>query len=243
MKMIRLFGLLTIGLLGCTSAPEKEPYETETLKIKQISKNVYQHVSYLETQDFGNVACNGAFYVVGNEAIVMDTPTDDEVSQELMNYIQDELGAQTVGVIVNHFHVDCLGGLKAFHDAGISSYANQKTIELAREQDRELPQTGFYEIDTISVGGKIIVNRYFGPGHTEDNIVSYIPEEDVLYGGCMIKSVGAGKGNLEDANVKEWSVSVGRIKTEYPQLKYVIPGHGKYGGMELLDYTIEKFKE
>ena len=242
MKVNILFWIIII-FSSCRTEEVSIGYESKTLKVKPVSENVYQHISYLETEDFGNVACNGAFYVVGNEVIIMDTPTDDEVSKELIEYIEHDLHAEIIGVVINHFHIDCLGGLKAFHDLGIPSYANQNTIDLAKEQGRILPQNGFYEVDTIEVGSKLLVNRYFGPGHTEDNIVSYIPEEDVLYGGCMIKSVGAGKGNLEDANVKEWSISVSRIKTEYPQLKYVIPGHGKYGGMELLDYTIEKFNE
>jgi len=243
MKIIRFLGVFAMGLMvSCTSKSEYI-YDSETLKIKQVSDHVYQHITYLETQDFGVVSCNGAFYLASDEVIVMDTPADDEVSKELIRYIQDDLGVTVTGVVINHFHVDCLGGLKAFHDLGIPSYANQKTIELAHVQKRELPTNGFHEVDTIEVGGKILVNRYFGPGHTIDNIVSYIPEDHVLFGGCMLKSIGAGKGNLEDAHVKEWSRSVRRIKEEYPDLEWVIPGHGSSGDTELLNYTIEKFNE
>jgi metallo-beta-lactamase class B len=241
MKVNILFWTIII-FSGCQMEQVSPGYESKTLKVKPVSENVYQHISYLETEDFGNVACNGAFYKVVNKVVIMDTPTDDEVSKELIGYIQNDLHAEIVGVVINHFHIDCLGGLKAFHDLGIPSYANQNTIDLAKEQGRVLPQYGFHEVDTLHIGSEILVNRYFGPGHTMDNIVSYIPEDNVLFGGCMIKSMGAGKGNLEDADVKEWSRSVNRIKTEYPNLKWVIPGHGNSGDLQLLDYTIEKFR-
>ena len=54
--------------------------------------------------------------------------------------------------------------------------------------------------------------------------------------------MGSSKGNLADANVKQWSSTVEAIKNAYPSLKIAIPGHGKIGGAELLDYTIKLFK-
>jgi metallo-beta-lactamase class B len=33
-----------------------------------------------------------------------------------------------------------------------------------------------------------------------------------------------------------------RFKFGYPNVKKVIPGHGKLGGIELLDYTIHLFE-
>lgn len=85
--------------------------------------------------------------------------------------------------------------------------------------------------------------KFFGEGHTSDDIVGYIPSEKALFGGCLIKSLKAGKGNLEDANINEWSTTVEMIKKEIPELAIVIPGHGKYGNEKLLDYTIELFRK
>ena len=72
--------------------------------------------------------------------------------------------------------------------------------------------------------------------------MAYFPEDNVLFGGCLIKSVGAGKGYLGDANTIAWPGTVHKIKLKYPKTEIVIPGHGKWGGTELLDYTIELFK-
>jgi metallo-beta-lactamase class B len=53
--------------------------------------------------------------------------------------------------------------------------------------------------------------------------------------------VGASKGYLGDADTLMWSVTIAKLKAKYPQLKVVIPGHGKPGGVELLDYTEQLF--
>jgi metallo-beta-lactamase class B len=58
----------------------------------------------------------------------------------------------------------------------------------------------------------------------------------------MVKSMNASKGNLEDANVKEWSNTIRKIKSKYPAASLVVPGHGNAGGQELLDYTITLFE-
>ena len=73
------------------------------------------------------------------------------------------------------------------------------------------------------------------------NVVGYFPEDKVVFGGCLIKTVGAGKGNLEDANVAAWPATVSKVKATYSKAEIVIPGHGKTGGTELFDYTIKLF--
>ena len=59
----------------------------------------------------------------------------------------------------------------------------------------------------------------------------------------MLKSLKSGKGNLADAVVEEWDDTIQKVKNSYSDLKIAIPGHGKHGGMDLLDYTIEMFDD
>ncbi|NMM47744.1 subclass B1 metallo-beta-lactamase [Marinigracilibium pacificum] len=216
-------------------------YQSENVKIEKLTENTYRHISYLET-DYGKVGCNGMIVVSDGEALVFDTPTNDRDSKELIKWIENTLNVQVKGVIVTHFHDDCLGGLKGFHDKLIPSYSSFKTIDLAKSDSVTIPQNGFEKHLEIKVGSHWVTNEYFGEGHTIDNIVSYFPKDKVMFGGCLIKSLGAGKGYLGDANTAEWSNTVRAIKKKYGDIKVVIPGHGNPGDIELLDYTIEMFK-
>lgn len=225
---------------GCKTEPTESIYQSETLIIKKVSDHAYQHISYLQTEDFGKVACNGMIVVDQKQAIIFDTPIDNEASIELINWIGRELGCRVEAVVATHFHADCLGGLDAFHIRGIPSYANQMTIDLA-DTTFAKPQIGFNDLLELKVGMQKVFVDFVGEGHTRDNTVGYFPSEKVLFGGCLIKSLKAGKGYLGDANVEVWSATVKNVMTKYPEVQVVIPGHGDLGGSDLLDYTIEMF--
>ncbi|MEM8966647.1 MAG: hypothetical protein AAGE93_09530 [Bacteroidota bacterium] len=167
---------------------------------------------------------------------------EDSISAELIDWVENNLSATVKAIVINHFHTDCLGGLAEFHHRNIPSYANNLTIELAKHKP-VFPQYGFDDSLRLAMGQAEVINRFLGEAHTIDNIVSYIPEDNLLFGGCMVKEVGAGEGNLEDANVAEWPTTIQKIKQTYPSLKVIIPGHGQTGGTELLDYTVELFEE
>ena len=217
-------------------------YTSENLKIEQLAPNTYRHISYLSTNDYGKVSCNGMIATHSEEAIVFDTPTNDSVSLELINWISENLKCKTIGVVVTHFHKDCLGGLSVFHKQSIPSYASNRTIARTKQDSIESPQIGFEEYLELKLGNSTIKNQYLGEGHTSDNIVCYYPADNVLFGGCLIKSQGATKGYLGDANTSEWSNTVRKVKATYPDIKIVIPGHGKPGTIELLDYTVQLFE-
>ncbi|MFC5046272.1 subclass B1 metallo-beta-lactamase [Aquimarina hainanensis] len=235
---------ILIFFLSCKNQKEAPSYvyESSSMKIIQLSPHAYQHITYLKTKEYGNVPCNGMIVTDTNEAIVFDTPADNKVATELINWIEDSLSSTITGVVTTHFHIDCLGGLQAFHDRKIPSYANTKTIDLAKSAKKELPKNGFDTSMEIKVGTKKVINSFIGEGHTADNIISYFPSEKILFGGCLIKSLGAKKGNLNDANVQEWSETVKRITSKYNEVEIVIPGHGATGNQELLQYTIELFQ-
>jgi metallo-beta-lactamase class B len=215
-------------------------YQSANLKIERFTTNTYIHISYLKYEG-GRVPCNGLIYINKGEVIVFDTPTDNQASTELINWIQATLKTKIKAVVVNHSHTDCLGGLLVFHQNKIPSYSLKLTQQFAKKDKVTVPLNGFDNQLILTIGGAKIINRFFGEGHTRDNIVSYIPSEKIMFGGCLIKAMKADKGNLADANVKAWPETVKKVKKAYPEVKFVVPGHGVPGGAELLDYTIQLF--
>lgn len=245
--LLSFFGLSLFLLSGCDTPDrkpftEQEVYRSDALIITQISPNSFIHTSYHQTEDFGNVPCNGLVVRSGDQVIVFDTPTKDHAAEELIRWTQTSIECSIVAVVPTHFHVDCLGGLQAFHTHGIASYANVKTAELAQLNGTAVPQNGIKDSITFDLGSEKVEVRSFGAGHTIDNVVGYFPSEGVLFGGCLIKELDATKGYLGDADVEAWPVTVERVKQAYPQVKLVIPGHGQHGDRRLLDYTIALFR-
>jgi len=241
MKKFSILLFVSIISIGCAS--QKKVYESDELIIKRISKNTFIHTSFIEIPKYGKFPLNGVIFTSNQEAVVFDTPINNIVSKELIEWINQELECTIKAVVINHFHNDCLGGLEEFHSNKIKSYANEETIVLAKADNATIPKIGFKNNLELNIGDKKIVNTYFGEGHTVDNIISYIPSENLIFGGCIIKEMDAKKGNLKDANLKEWSNTVKKVKQEYPNIKTVVPGHGTYGGVELLDYTIKLFEQ
>lgn len=231
-----------IALLPSIEKP-KTVYQSVEIKINQISPNTFQHISYLATNDFGNVPCNGLIVRDKNEVVIFDTPTNDKSAEALIQWVKKTLHCKIKAIVPTHFHGDCLAGLAAFHANGITSIAHDLTIQLAKQNEMEVPQTGFTEAMELTVGNEKVLLRFFGEGHTKDNIVAYFPKEEVLFGGCLIKEINATKGFLGDANVSSWPTTVQKAKEAYPAVKWVIPGHGEPGSAALLDYTIRLFQE
>ncbi|GGM94276.1 beta-lactamase [Dyadobacter beijingensis] len=241
MKKHILAGLLALTYtLTHAQTPDKS-FKTDDLVIQKVSDHAYNHLTYLQTESFGKVPCNGLIVFDGGEAVIFDTPVDDATSEKVIKWVEDSLKCKVKAVIATHFHEDCVGGLKAFHDHGIPSYATNKTIAYDKERKFPVPQKGFDNKLDLKVGKKAVVAAFYGEGHTRDNIIGYFPSEKVMFGGCLIKEVDATKGNLADANVEAWPATVTKIKAQYPDVKVVIPGHGKIGGNELLDYTVKLF--
>ncbi len=65
--------------------------------------------------------------------------------------------------------------------------------------------------------------------------------EDVMVAESpVIKSLDArDKGNTSEANVLMWPASAEKVRQEYPDAEVVIPGHGKWGNVDLIRHTIE----
>jgi metallo-beta-lactamase class B len=249
MKNLTYLFILIFGIFQSCSNSVKSPlnkveivYESEDLLIEKLSENIYQHTSYLQTNDFGKVACNGMIVVNNGEAIVLDTTTDAKTSADMIHFLVHELHLDIIGVVATHFHEDCVGGLDVFHERSIPSYAHLKTIELLKDAPSNIPQNGFEKDLNLKVGGQNLEIRYFGEGHTRDNTIAYFPKTQSMFGGCLIKEMNASEGNLSDANTQNWASTVQEIKSQYPEVQLIIPGHGKRGGKELLDYTIQLFQ-
>ncbi|WNC72347.1 subclass B1 metallo-beta-lactamase [Thalassotalea psychrophila] len=227
MRFIITFLLL---ISGTASASD------EQLKITKLADNLYQHISYKNIKPWGMVGASGLIVVDGKNAHIIDTPWTQEETEKLINWIRSK-GLIAKSSIVTHFHEDASGGIPFLNKSKIKTYATSQTNNLLnlkhREQSsNEIPSTTFELVKgTIEI-------YYPGPGHTEDNIVVWLPKSNILFGGCFVKSMNSKNlGNTEDASINKWPASIQKVINKYPNIEIVVPGHGKVGDINLLKHT------
>jgi len=241
--MKKLLLIIFIGLSqlsGFTQINFKKIKVSNDIELIRISNHVFVHVSYAELPGFGRFPSNGLIYINEGKAFLFDTPVTDSLTKILVSWIIDSMKLKIAGFVPNHWHDDCMGGLRYLQSIGIASYANQMTIEIAKTKGLPIPTHGFKDSLSLSLGDKAINCYYFGAGHTLDNIVVWIPSEKILFGGCMVKEFNAtGLGNTVDADLNEWPKTMDKVIERFKTARIVIPGHGQFGGLELLQHTRE----
>ncbi len=247
LKRILIIALISLGLVllidTCVdrSINDPAPY-LRALEIVKLSNEDYMHISYKEDGKGGYYPCNGYIFIDNNEALIFDTPITDSLSYQLIDYVNTILKAEIKGVVVNQANAGSPEGMMAFTNRNIDSYASYKTAKLLAKDSVYITYP-FKDKQEISVGNVTVENRFLGEAFAIDNIVSYIPSTKTVIGGCMIKSLRATRGNIKNANLNTWAVTVAAVKEVYPEAEIVIPGHGAYGDTALLDYTISMFSK
>lgn len=210
------------------------------ISLTQVSPHAWVHTSVADLDGFAGVSSNGLVVISEGEALLLDTPANDEQTETLVRFIADSLHAQVTRFVPNHWHADCMGGLGYLQSRGVQSYANRMTIEEAFKHGKPVPGHGFGKAVKLRAGKVAVVCRYEGGGHTPDNTVAWVPSEKVLFGGCLVKDARATWiGNTADADMEAWPGTIERLKRRYKDAAVVVPGHGPWGGTELLDNTLK----
>lgn len=207
-----------------------------------------------------------------DEFVLIDTPYTDDATETILQFIQNKANPKHITAILTGFHADNLGGTGCLLRHHIPVYGSDRTCKLlderstktitqmlswlkSPEQDnfRQAYQTMKFEkpdrVFPIENGlllniGKLNFDVFFpGESHSPDNLVVYIKELKLLFGGCMIKSAeSTDLGFTGDANLKEWPISVKKVQKKYPEAHYVVPHHGNLGDAALFQHTLDLFK-
>lgn len=88
---------------------------------------------------------------------------------------------------------------------------------------------------TLKFGAEEVIVRYYGVGHSVDNLIVFIPSRKVVFGGCAASAKATGPGNVANGDIGEWKKTSDRV--DVAGYECVIPGHGKIGRSELIDCT------
>lgn len=234
---------LIIGILLTRSAMGAPAYDTiritADLELVRISDHTLIHISFSEMPGFGRVGSNGVVFYDAGEAVLFDTPADDALTQQLVEWLRDSLGLKFTAFVPNHWHADCMGGLGYLQRQGVPSYANRLTADIARSKGLPVPDHTFSDSLDLQLGKNRVQLYYPGAAHSADNIVVWIPSEEILFAGCMVKSLAASNlGNTVDGDTAAYPATIRKVMEKFGDAHIVVPGHGAAGGKELLEHTL-----
>jgi len=240
MRWLYAFILLNLCL---KASAQDTVYLSSELYIVQLSKSAYVHVSFHTDPKWGRFSSNGMVYVdmEKGHAYLFDTPMDDSLTKALVNWIKNKQHWKLKMFCPNHFHEDCTTELNLNEGSEMITLLHAKTAQLLA-------------IDSTNIDFQCFTSHYnhlkhfevyyLGEAHTSDNIVVWFPKENILFGGCMVKSMQSKSlGNTTDANLEAWPKTIQKVKSKFKEAELVIPGHGPWGTSQLLDHTLKLLKE
>jgi len=196
------------------------------------------------------------------DILLVDVPYTPDATQTLLNWINKNFRKRAITAINTHFHVDRLGGNEALIKNNIPIYSSELTENAIKTRGASSLKLLISWIDNDSIknyynnfkyvsptnifdskkglvltfGNETVLVKYPGIGHSIDNLVVYFPAKKAIFGGCMVLAAEAKKiGNASDGDKEQWRKTINLIDTSNYTL--VIPGHGKYGGLELIAHT------
>ncbi len=213
--------------------------DSNYVELKKINDNIFLHITY-EQIGGSTYPSNGLIIVTSKQLILVDTPWNNSQTKELFKLSKEVFEKDFHTAIVTHAHDDRIGGIDILLENKIDVWATELTIKEAEKNGFSSPNFILGNEEKINIDDFQIETFYPGKGHSPDNIVVYIPKYELLFGGCLIKSLQAKtRGSIKDADLQQWPLSVQKVLEKYCDSKIVIPGHGEHGDIGLLKHTIE----
>ncbi|MBI2986420.1 MAG: MBL fold metallo-hydrolase [Deltaproteobacteria bacterium] len=222
-------------------------------KVELVKGTVYAYLGYEAAHPQANIGVvntsDGVIFIDCNTRHAHDLVNEMRAANRPIRFL-----------IHTHSHWDHVTGNSLFSQAGAviiaSEACHRNMIEYGedhytsrvklRSPDREvvptlLPDLTFSERMTVHLGGEEIQLLFFGPAHTSDNIVVFLPQHGVLFTGdllfylnhCVLKQ-------YSHPNPLHWPLVLDRLY-QLPA-SVVVPGHGPLTNKEGLklfqDYLV-----
>ncbi len=197
---------------------------------ERIADNVY----YFQSDLYAQVTAGA---VVGpNWAVVIDTLALPEETNQIRDFIEQELNLPVRYVINTHYHADHCWGNQAFSGATVIAHTlcrhklstiGQESLQETRRQNAAfrrvkivLPHLTFDENNLILRVGKKTLTMFPLPGPCTDNIGILVEEDRVLFAGDAFMPLPY----VVDGDIDETILSLKKIGKM--GLENVVPGHG-----------------
>lgn len=217
------------------------------LDIHRLTGDFYiftTYSTYVSKGDTVTLPANGMYLVTDSGVAMFDTPWDTTQFQALLDSIDARHHKKVRLCIATHFHEDRTGGLTYYNGKGIATYTSYQTLQLCMQKHEPKASSYFVNDTTFRMGQYSFSTFYPGAGHSPDNIVVWFGNERILYGGCLIKSIeNHDIGNLFDADVRAWAVSLRKLDKHCHKPAYIITGHYSWSSNKTIAHTMKIVSE
>ncbi|MGN9837602.1 MBL fold metallo-hydrolase [Nonomuraea sp. H19] len=185
---------------------------------------------------------NTGLIVGDGHCLVLDTRTSHQEAADLVEAVR-RITAAPWTVVNSHSHFDHYFGNAIFRPAEIwghvrcaeeiEQYGEQhladviKRLPERREELEEVtivpPDHTFAAAASLDIGGRIVHLRYFGLGHSSNDVVVHVPDAGVVFAGDLVEE-GAPPA-FSDSYPLDWPATTAAMLEEMPEL-VIVPGHG-----------------
>ncbi|WP_414652214.1 MBL fold metallo-hydrolase [Ideonella sp.] len=209
-----------------------------------------------------NFISNAGFVVTPAGVVVIDALGSPPLARRLLAEIAKITPQPVRYVIATHYHADHIYGLQVFSQAGATviahvaarEYLASDTARLRLQASRQdlFPwideTTRLVEPDrwvgvpdakadtTLELGGVRFLIRPVGPAHTPEDLVVFLPDRGVLYGGDLLF-----RGRIPfvgQADSRAWIAALDRLLALKPRV--LVPGHGAASTEPLADIALTR---
>ena len=209
------------------------------VELNKVNNNIWVHTTYSNYNGY-RTSSNGIIAITSDGLILIDTPWNNEQTEELIKLTKSVFEKDVIIAIITHAHADRIGGIDTLLANKVDVRSTGLTAKEGEKNGYRQPHPSLDEEPIFSVGDLDIEVFYPGEGHSTDNITVWFPQNKVLFGGCLIKSADSkDMGSITDADVQQWPDSVNKVLERYPDAEIVIPGHGSRGSLNLIEHTLE----
>jgi glyoxylase-like metal-dependent hydrolase (beta-lactamase superfamily II) len=183
-----------------------------------------------------------------DEVLVVDTRSFAAEAAELLDDLRDLTRLPCRQVVNTHWHFDHCYGNATLRPAAI--WGHRRCIEQLRTRDqarRRATMDDYPEMAAelaavvvdppdrpvddagadLEVGGRRVQLRFFGRGHTDNDLVVVVPDAAVVFCGDLVEE-GAPPVYGDDAFPLEWPGTLDRLLAAAPPV--LVPGHGDVVG-------------
>ncbi|MEV4630816.1 MBL fold metallo-hydrolase [Micromonospora sp. NPDC049523] len=220
-----------------------------TIEFEEIGERVYllRHPA---------LEVNVTLVVGDGEALLVDTLSNATQAGELAAAART-ITPYPWTLVNTHHHFDhCFGNATLAGEPARPIYAHQAAAARLRDHPELVRQQAYDEMretepvlaaelsrttilapshpvhleSTLDIGGRTVVLRHLGRGHTDGDLVVHVPDADLLVAGDLVEE--SGPPSFDDSYPLEWPETVAELLRLATRRTMVVPGHGAILGID-----------